>query len=357
MTGPLMDVRDLVIDYPIRGGLLRRVTGQVSAVAGVNLSIDAGETVGLVGESGCGKTSLARSLVGLVRPTAGRILLDGRDIASGGADSRRALHRGVQMVFQDPYASLNPRRTVRQIVTRGWSIHPDLVPAEQRADELARLLRRVGLNPDHADRFPHQFSGGQRQRIGIARALAMRPRLIVCDEAVSALDVSIRAQIINLLQDLQAELGVAYLFIAHDLSIVEHLCHRVAVMYLGKVVESGERSRIFDAPAHPYTRSLLDAVPVTRPWLGAPAGATVSGDPPSPARPPAGCRFHTRCRRAQDVCSRDEPPLERTDGRLAACWFPGPDPAPPETAAGAAGSAGAAEAPEVPEVAEGKSST
>jgi oligopeptide transport system ATP-binding protein len=324
MSEQLLEISNLGIDYPIRTGLLRRVTGRVSAVDGVNLTIGAGETVGLVGESGCGKTSLARAVVGLLPPTRGEIRLDGHDVAATDSASRRRLHREVQMVFQDPYSSLNPRRTVRQIVGRAWHIHPDIVPADQREDALAELLRRVGLNPDHADRYPHQFSGGQRQRIGIARALAVRPRLIVCDEAVSALDVSIRAQIINLLQDLQAELGVAYLFIAHDLSIVEHLCKQVAVMYLGKVVEFGDRARIFDNPTHPYTQSLLDSVPVTRPWLSAPAQATVQGDPPSPANPPSGCRFHTRCPRAQDICSQEEPPLVEQYGRLTACHFAGP---------------------------------
>jgi oligopeptide transport system ATP-binding protein len=315
MTTPLLEVRDLVVDYPVRSGVLRRVTGRVSAVAGVNLTVAPGETVGLVGESGCGKTSLARTVVGLRQPSSGQILLDGHDIGAG----NRA--RDVQMVFQDPHASLNPRRTVRQIVGRGWSIHPDLVPKADRPDALAELLGRVGLNPDHADRYPHEFSGGQRQRIGLARALAMRPKLIVCDEAVSALDVSIRAQIVNLLQDLQADLGISYLFIAHDLSIVEHISHRIAVMYLGTIVETGGRDEIFGAPAHPYTQSLLDAVPVTRPWLSDAARVTVSGDPPSPANPPGGCRFHTRCPLAQPVCASTSPTLRAFDGRLVACHF------------------------------------
>jgi oligopeptide transport system ATP-binding protein len=325
---PLLEIRDLGVDYPVRGGVLRRVTGSVSAVAGVSLSVAAGETVGLVGESGCGKTTLARTVVGLQRASRGSVLVDGADVAGRDAEARRRLRRDVQMIFQDPYSSLNPRRTVRQIIGRAWKIHPGIVPPERRADETAELLRRVGLDPSHADRYPHQFSGGQRQRIGIARALAVRPRLIVCDEAVSALDVSIRAQIVNLLKDLQAELGVAYLFIAHDLSVVRHMCDRVAVMYLGRVVECGDSATIFAAPAHPYTQSLLDAVPVTRPWLGGPARVSLRGDPPSPADPPGGCRFHTRCPRAEEICGRVEPPLEEEYGRMSACHFAEPRPAP-----------------------------
>jgi oligopeptide/dipeptide ABC transporter ATP-binding protein len=321
VTAPLLELRDVRVDYPVRSRLLRRVTGRISAVAGVSLTVVAGETVGLVGESGCGKTSLARAIVGLQQPSRGEILVDGANVARG--DARR-LHRHVQMVFQDPYSSLNPRRTVRQIIGEAWRIHPQLVAPADRPDALADLLRRVGLNPDHAGRYPHQFSGGQRQRIGIARALAVRPRLIVCDEAVSGLDVSVRAQIVNLLQDLQAELGVAYLFIAHDLSVVEHISHRVAVMYLGSVVECGGRAQIFDAPTHPYTQSLLDAAPVVRPWLTGRSPVVLEGDPPSPAAPPSGCRFHPRCRRAQEVCTTTPPPLTEQYGRLSACHFAQP---------------------------------
>jgi len=321
----VLEVRDVDINYPIHGGVLRRVVGNVSAVAGASFSVDAGTTLGLVGESGCGKTSLARAIVGLTPISSGKIIVDERDVATRTAD-RRLLPRHVQMVFQDPYSSLNPRMTVRQIIGRAWQIHPEVVEGPAREATLRELLDRVGLDPDHADRYPHQFSGGQRQRIGIARALALRPRLIVCDEAVSALDVSIRAQIVNLLQDLQAELGIAYLFIAHDLSIVEHLCHRVAVMYLGKVVELGDRDQIFGAPQHPYTQSLLDSVPVTRPWrLSRSTAARIDGDPPSPADPPSGCRFHPRCPRAEQVCTAVEPPLGQHDGvGLTACHFPGP---------------------------------
>jgi oligopeptide transport system ATP-binding protein len=319
-----LEVRDVDVDYPVRSGIFRRVTGHVSAVSGASFDVAPGETLGLVGESGCGKTSLARAIVGLTPTSRGQILVEGQDVSNSGAIDRKILPRRVQMVFQDPYSSLNPRMTVREIVTRAWQIHPDVIPPSDRETTLADLLARVGLNPDHADRYPHQFSGGQRQRIGIARALALRPHLIVCDEAVSALDVSIRAQIINLLQDLQAELGIAYLFIAHDLSIVEHLCDRVAVMYLGKIVEIGERDQIFRSPTHPYTQSLLDSVPVTRPWRVKRSSSLVTGDPPSPANPPSGCRFHTRCPRAQQICSDVEPPLAEHEARLSACHFAGP---------------------------------
>lgn len=324
MTEKLLVVRGVDIDYPVRSGLLRRVTGHVSAVSGANLEVAPGETLGLVGESGCGKTSLARAIVGLNPITRGEISVAGNRVAGRGEVDRKVLPRLVQMVFQDPYSSLNPRMTVRQIIGRAWQIHKDIVPPDAHDERLKELLTRVGLSPNLADRYPHQFSGGQRQRIGIARALALRPSLIVCDEAVSALDVSIRAQIINLLRDLQAEYGIAYLFIAHDLSIVEHLCDRVAVMYLGKIVEIGQRDKIFRSPTHPYTQSLLDSVPVTRPWRAKPSGARVQGDPPSPSKPPSGCRFHTRCPRAEEICAAVEPPLIEHDGRLSACHFSGP---------------------------------
>jgi len=324
LTTKWLEVRDVNIDYPIRGGIFRRVKGHVSAVSGASFDVAPGETLGLVGESGCGKTSLARAIVGLTPTSHGQILVEGQDVSRGGTVDRQIMPRRVQMVFQDPFSSLNPRMTVRQIIGRAWQIHQDVVPPSDREATLADLLARVGLNPDHADRYPHQFSGGQRQRIGIARALALRPHVIVCDEAVSALDVSIRAQIVNLLQDLQVELGIAYLFIAHDLSIVEHLCDRVAVMYLGKIVEIGNRDQIFRSPTHPYTQSLLDSVPVTRPWRVNRSVSLANGDPPSPANPPSGCRFHTRCPRARQICADVEPPLAEHDARLSACHFAGP---------------------------------
>ncbi|KAB8183576.1 dipeptide ABC transporter ATP-binding protein [Nonomuraea phyllanthi] len=321
---PLLSVRDLHTGFPIRSALLRRKVGTVQAVSGVSFDLPAGRTLGLVGESGSGKTTLARTVIGLAPPESGQVLFDGRDLLTlPGADLRQA-RRQMQMVFQDPYASLNPRLTVEQIISEAWLVNPGVVPRNRWATEVKDLLARVGLNPDHADRYPHQFSGGQRQRVGIARALALRPRLVICDEAVSALDVSVQAQVLNLLVDLQAELGLSFLFIAHDLSVVRHISDEVAVMYLGKVVETGTTEQIFTAPVHPYTQALLSAVPVPRPWA-APQRKQIllTGDIPSPVSPPSGCRFRTRCWKAQERCATEEPALaDRLGGHSSACHFP-----------------------------------
>jgi oligopeptide/dipeptide ABC transporter ATP-binding protein len=320
----LLEVRDLVTSYTVRRGLLDRHPRDVQAVAGVSLSIGTAETLGLVGESGCGKSSLARTIVGLVRPRSGQVLLDGRDLLGLDGEARRQSRRDIQMVFQDPYSALNPHMTVRQLVTEGWEIHPDIVPRDRRQAELDKLLELVGLDPRLADRYPHEFSGGQRQRIAICRALAVRPRLLVCDEPVSALDVSIQAQVVNLLVDLRAELGLSLLFISHDLSIVRHVSDRVAVMYLGKVVEIGAVSSIYAAPTHPYTVALLSAtLPRDPDAYRARTRIILEGDVPSPTDPPTGCRFHTRCWIAQEECTVMEPPLvDRNAFQASACHFP-----------------------------------
>jgi len=320
----LLEVRDLHTSFPIRSALLRRRIGSVQAVSGVSFELPAGRTLGLVGESGSGKTTLARTVIGLERPASGQVCFDGRDLVGLPAAELRQVRRQIQMIFQDPYASLNPRLTVEEIISEAWRINPGVVPRNRWGAEVRDLLARVGLNPDHADRYPHQFSGGQRQRVGIARALALRPRLVVCDEAVSALDVSVQAQVLNLLVDLQTELGLSYLFIAHDLSVVRHLSDQVAVMYLGKVVEIGATAQIFSSPVHPYTQALLSAVPVARPWAAArPQQILLTGDIPSPVSPPSGCRFRTRCWKAQDRCATEEPALvDRLGDHPAACHFP-----------------------------------
>jgi oligopeptide transport system ATP-binding protein len=324
MTAPILAVQGLVTSYWLRRGLLGRTTTEVQAVAGVDLEVLPGETVGLVGESGCGKTTVARSIAGLTRPKAGRILLEGRDLLEMSSSELRDTRRTIQMVFQDPYSSLDPRMTVRQLVSEGWEIHPDIVPRVARQAELVRLLALVGLDPAHLDRYPHQFSGGQRQRIGIARALALRPRIIVCDEPISALDVSIQAQVINLLTDLQAELGLAYLFISHDLSVVRHVADRVAVMYLGRIVETGPTERLYSSPSHPYTAALMSAALPMEPWAkDRPKRIVLVGDVPSPTHPPSGCRFHTRCWLAQSLCGESEPQLTPVEAaRDVACHFP-----------------------------------
>ncbi|MBX6355976.1 MAG: ATP-binding cassette domain-containing protein [Micromonosporaceae bacterium] len=328
---PLLSVRDLHTSFPIHSALLRRKVGEVHAVSGVSFDLPAGRTLGLVGESGSGKTTLARTVIGLERPRSGQVLFDGRDLVTLSGRRRgakaaelRRIRRQIQMIFQDPYASLNPRLTVRQIISEAWMINPGVVPRHRWTAEVNDLLARVGLNPDHADRYPHQFSGGQRQRIGIARALALRPRLVICDEAVSALDVSVQAQVLNLLVDLQADLGLSYLFIAHDLSVVRHISNQVAVMYLGKLVETGTTDQIFTAPVHPYTQALLSAVPVTRPWAAPPRQQIIlTGDIPSPVSPPSGCRFRTRCWKAQPRCASEEPVLaHRLGDHPSACHFP-----------------------------------
>jgi oligopeptide/dipeptide ABC transporter ATP-binding protein len=306
VTGaPLLRVAGLTVHFPVTEGVIRRVTGRVRAVDGVSFEIGRGETLGLVGESGCGKTTVGRAILRLVEPTAGRVLFDGVDVTALGPAPLRALRRDLQMVFQDPFGSLNPRMTALEIVGESLTAH-----RIARGDEVERrvvaLLERVGIPRGWARRYPHEFSGGQRQRIGIARAIAMGPRLVVCDEAVSALDVSIQAQVINLLIALRRELGLAYLFIAHDLAVVRHIADRIAVMYLGEIVETGPAPRLFRAPAHPYTRALLSAVPVPDPRRR-PDRIVLEGDVPSPRNPPAGCRFHTRCPAAVERCRSESP--------------------------------------------------
>ncbi|MFI5843383.1 ABC transporter ATP-binding protein [Catenuloplanes sp. NPDC051500] len=321
----LLDVQNLVKHFPISQGVVfKRKVGAVQAVDGVSFQLRRGETLGVVGESGCGKSTLARLLMRLETPTRGKALLEGRDIFSlGGAELRR-LRRNVQMVMQDPYTSLNPRMTVGDIIGEPFEIHPDAAPRGERRRKVQELLEVVGLNPEHVNRYPHQFSGGQRQRIGIARALALRPQVIVCDEPVSALDVSIQAQVINLLEGLQDEFGLSYIFIAHDLSVVRHIADRVAVMYLGKIVEVGTETEIYERPTHPYTQALLSAVPVPDPRARDNREIIrLDGDVPSPANPPSGCHFRTRCWKAQDICATQEPPLtlRQADPHPAACHF------------------------------------
>ena len=309
---PILEVRDLVKHFPQGGGgLAGRRRGAVRAVDGVSFTLRRGETLGVVGESGCGKSTLAKLLMCLERPTSGRILYRGQDVTRLGGRALKAVRRNIQMVFQDPYTSLNPRMTVGDIVGEPFDIHPGVVPRGERRRRVRELLDVVGLNPEYANRYPHQFSGGQRQRIGIARGLALNPEVIICDEPVSALDVSIQAQVMNLLGRLQREFGLAYVFIAHDLSVVRHISDRIAVMYLGRFVETGTEREIYEHPTHPYTQALLSAVPVPDPGLRARRRRIIlSGDVPSPTAPPAGCRFRGRCWKAQEVCARTEPLLD-----------------------------------------------
>ncbi|KXK63243.1 peptide ABC transporter ATP-binding protein [Micromonospora rosaria] len=325
MTENILEIRDLVKHYPVtRGVVFKKTIGQVKAVDGVSFELKAGETLGLVGESGCGKSTLARVLMNLEKPTAGSVVYKGQDISRLTGAALRRLRRQIQLVMQDPYTSLNPRMTVGDLIGEPFEIHPEVAPKGSRQGKVKELLDLVGLNPEHINRYPHQFSGGQRQRIGIARALALRPEIIVCDEPVSALDVSIQAQVMNLLEKLQNEFGLSYVFIAHDLSVVRHLSDRVAVMYLGKIVEIGTEDEIYERPTHPYTQALLSAVPVPDPTLrSSKAIIRLTGDVPSPISPPSGCRFRTRCWKAQDVCAEQVPALEIRDGsdHPSACHF------------------------------------
>jgi oligopeptide/dipeptide ABC transporter ATP-binding protein len=320
---PLLEVEHLTVYFPIKAGLLvDRKIAQVHAVDDVTLRLADGETLGIVGESGCGKTTLIRTLVRLIEATDGRIAFRGQDITHAGRARLEPIRREMQMVFQDPQASLNPRKRVGQIVATPLRLRG--VPRERIESSSRELLQRVGLNPEHLGRFPHEFSGGQRQRIGIARALALEPRLILLDEPVSALDVSIQAQVINLLEELQDEFGLSYVFVAHDLSVVRHVSDRIAVMYLGKLVEVSPAEELYEKPIHPYTEALLAAIPIPDPRQNrARARATIAGEPPNPISPPSGCRFHTRCPHATEVCIRVEPPLtEYSGGHLAACHHP-----------------------------------
>ena len=326
---PLVEIRGLVKHFPIKGGILQRRVGTVQAVDGVDLVVQRGETVGLVGESGCGKTTVGRLLLRLIEPTAGTIVFDGRDITRIRGAELKPYRRRMQIVFQDPYASLDPRTPIGDSIGEGLRIH-GIGSSRERAARVAKIMDMVGLQPYHARRYAHEFSGGQRQRIGIARALVLEPDLVVCDEPVSALDVSIQAQVLNLLKNLQRELGLTYVFIAHNMGVVEHISDRVAVMYLGRVAEITDRERIFSAPRHPYTQALLSAIPIPNPESRR-SRVILGGDVPSPVRPPGGCRFHPRCPLRAElggpaICETDVPPLvDAGNDQLVACHFRGPD--------------------------------
>ncbi len=322
-TEPLLSVKNIKKYFPIRGGLLSRVVDHVHAVDGVSLDVAPGETLGLVGESGCGKSTTGRCIMRLIEPSEGEIWFKGENVTQLEGEGLRAMRRDMQIIFQDPFASLNPRHTVGGIIGEALTIHGLAKGRQDMEAKVVTLLETVGLRPEHMRRFPHEFSGGQRQRIGIARALAVEPKLIVCDEPVSALDVSIQAQVINLLEDLQEQFGLAYLFIAHDLSVVEHISDRVAVMYLGRVVEVATAEELYENPLHPYTEALLSAVPIPDPKIKR-KRIVLQGDVPNPIRPPSGCHFHTRCPIAQPVCSQETPVLKDAGGRhQVSCHFRG----------------------------------
>ncbi|MCW3024946.1 MAG: dipeptide transporter ATP-binding protein [Solirubrobacterales bacterium] len=321
---PLVQVRDLVKHFPITQGVVfQRKVGAVQAVDGVSFDVKRGETLGIVGETGCGKSTTARLVMRLLEATSGEVRFDGQDITHLKGARLKAVRRDMQMIFQDPYSSLNPRKTVGSIIGEAFAVHRLERGKEVRRRAVQTLMETVGLNPEHYNRYPHEFSGGQRQRIGVARALALKPKLLIADEPVSALDVSIQAQVLNLLRDMQRQFGLTLIFIAHDLSVVRHMCDRVAVMYLGKIVEIGPGDPLYGFPRHPYTGALLAAVPVADPSASAEGRRLLSGDVPSPANPPSACRFHTRCPKAQELCSIEEPLLEdKGTGTRAACHYP-----------------------------------
>ncbi len=321
---PLLEVRGLVKHFPISKGIvLKRSIGAVRAVDGIDFEVMSGETLGLVGETGCGKSTTARLVTRLLEPTAGEIRFEGRDITHVKGASLKAIRREMQMIFQDPYSSLNPRKTIGSIIASPFAIHGLLTESGERKKRVQELMDRVGLNPEHYNRYPHEFSGGQRQRIGIARALVLEPDLVVCDEPVSALDVSIQAQILNLLREIQREFGLTMVFIAHDLAVVRHMCDRVAVMYLGKIAELAPSDTLYSLPRHRYTGALMSAVPIADPELAGRERRLLTGDVPSPANPPSGCRFHPRCSAMGEICATEEPQLrDMGHGTFAACHFP-----------------------------------
>ncbi len=322
MGEKLLEVKNLVKHFPVRGGVFSRVHSYVRAVDGISFDLEPRETLGVVGESGCGKSTAGRAILRLIEPTSGEVIFEGTDIVGLDRESMRKLRREMQIIFQDPYASLNPRMTVGSIVGEPLTIHK-IARGKDRDEQVAAILERVGLRPEHMRRYPHEFSGGQRQRIGIARALALNPKLIIADEPVSALDVSIQAQVINLLEDLQKEFGIAYVIISHDLSVVQHICDRIAVMYLGEIVEIAGADEVVMSPRHPYSEALLSACPIPDPQATKDKKRIIlHGDVPSPVNPPPGCRFHTRCPYKEEKCAIEQPPLrELTSGHFTACHF------------------------------------